>query len=233
MDHRLGADVAMTDGAVVDVSGDEPARIITVDRPDVLAVETDVPDPLGRLREGDVYVEPWLHHVGLNFRGPGWEDTGHRASGAARGTGTPPRVLGDAAVKTLPGHNAGHRMKSWACRSSAGNSRNSPVPLATLPVAMVHWVDPTSVVTSASLALVRGAVTPGRSPGRRRCRRFPGLAAGCRAWRCTGARRPRRPVPLASWCRRRWRLGPVMYRAWPPTRRTRLTDVGWVRPRSG
>lgn len=118
LDRRLGADVAMTDGAVVDVPGDESARIITVDRPDVLTVETDVPDPRGRLREGDAYVEPWLHHVGLNFRGPGWEDTGHRASGAARGTGTPPRVLGDAASKTLPGHNADHRMKSWASQSS-------------------------------------------------------------------------------------------------------------------
>jgi len=118
LDRRLGADVAMTDGAVVDVYGDEPARIITVDRPDVLAVETDVPDPLGRLREGDVNVEPWLHHVGVSFRGPGWEDTGHRASGAARGTGTPPRVLGDAAVKTLPGHNANLRMKSRASRAS-------------------------------------------------------------------------------------------------------------------
>ena len=118
LDRRLGADVAMTDGAVVDVPGDESARIITVDRPDVLTVETDVPDPRGRLREGDAYVEPWLHHVGLNFRGPGWEDTGHRASGAARGTGTPPGVLGDAASKTLPSHNADHRMKSWASRSS-------------------------------------------------------------------------------------------------------------------
>ena len=118
MDRRLDADVAMTDGPVVDVPGDEPARILTDDRPDVLAVESDVTDPLGRLREGDAYVEPWLHHVGLSFRGPGWEDTGHRASGAARGTGTSPRVLGDAAPKTLLGHNVDHRMKSRASRSS-------------------------------------------------------------------------------------------------------------------
>jgi transposase len=53
LDRRVGADVAMTDGAAVDVPGDEPARIITVDRPDVPAVETDVEDPLGRLHRDD------------------------------------------------------------------------------------------------------------------------------------------------------------------------------------
>ena len=69
------------------------------------------------------------------------------------------------------------------------------------------------------LHLGAGAVTPGPGPGRRRSRRFLGPAAGCWAWRCTGAR-PRRSVPLASWCRGKWRRGPVTHRAWPPTRRT-------------
>ena len=66
LDHRLGADVAMTDGVVVEVPGGEAARVIAVDRPDALAIEADVPDPLGGLREGDAYVERWLHHVELD-----------------------------------------------------------------------------------------------------------------------------------------------------------------------
>jgi hypothetical protein len=60
--RRLRADVAMTDGVVVGVLGGEATRAMAVDRPDVLAIEADVPDPLGWLREGDSCVEVWLHH---------------------------------------------------------------------------------------------------------------------------------------------------------------------------
>jgi len=63
------------------------------------------------------------------------------------------------------------------------------------------------------------SVTPGLFPGRRRCRRFPGPVARCWAWRCRRAR-PRRLVVLATWCRGRWRQGPLTHRAWLPTRRT-------------
>jgi len=63
---RLCADVAMTDGVAVDVSRGEAARPMAVDRPDALAIETDVPDPRGRPCESDVYVELWLHHVELD-----------------------------------------------------------------------------------------------------------------------------------------------------------------------
>lgn len=51
---------------VVDVPGGEAARAIAVDRPDVLAIDADVSDPLGRLREGDAYVELWLHRGELD-----------------------------------------------------------------------------------------------------------------------------------------------------------------------
>lgn len=210
----------MTDGAVVDVSGDEPARIITVDRPDVLAVETGMPDPLGRLREGDAYVERWIHHVGFSFRGPRWGDTGHRASGAARGTGTPPRVLGDAAVKTLPGRNANLRMKSWASRASTATQEATQPGWRRSPVAMVHRVDPSCRWSGRGSSPRRGSAMPGMGPGRRRCRRFLGPAAGCWEWRCTRAP-PRRSVVLAMWFRCRWRQGPGTHRAWLPTRRTR------------
>jgi len=48
--RRLGADVAPTDGVVVDVPGGEADHAVATDRPCVLAIEADVPDPRGVLR---------------------------------------------------------------------------------------------------------------------------------------------------------------------------------------
>ena len=64
--RRLEADVAMGDVVVVDVLGGEAARAIAVDGLDALAIEADMPEELGRLREGDAFVQRWLHHGELD-----------------------------------------------------------------------------------------------------------------------------------------------------------------------
>ena len=59
--RRLGAHVAMTDGAVVDVPGGEAVYAVTADGPDVLAVEVDVRNPWGMRCQCDVGLVRWLH----------------------------------------------------------------------------------------------------------------------------------------------------------------------------
>ena len=59
--RRLGGQIAMTDGAVVDVPGGEAVHAVTTDGPDVLAVKVDMPNPRGMLCQRDVGSIRWLH----------------------------------------------------------------------------------------------------------------------------------------------------------------------------
>ena len=59
--RRLGGQIAMTDGAVVDVPGSEAVHAVTTDGPDVLAVKVDMPNPRGMLCQCDVGSIRWLH----------------------------------------------------------------------------------------------------------------------------------------------------------------------------
>jgi hypothetical protein len=61
--RRLGADVAATNGVVVHVPGGEARHAVAADRAYALAIEPDLPDPRGVLRERDARFERWLHHA--------------------------------------------------------------------------------------------------------------------------------------------------------------------------
>jgi hypothetical protein len=52
--RRLSADVAMTDGEVIDVPGCEAVHAVAADCPDALVIVVDMPDPRGVWRKGDV-----------------------------------------------------------------------------------------------------------------------------------------------------------------------------------
>ena len=52
----------MTDGAVIDVPGSETVYGVTVDGPDALAIEVDMPNPRGMRYQSDVTSIGWLHH---------------------------------------------------------------------------------------------------------------------------------------------------------------------------
>jgi len=59
--RRLGAHIAVTDGAVVDVPGGEAVYAVTTDGSDVLAAEVDVGNPRGMWCQRDVGLVRWLH----------------------------------------------------------------------------------------------------------------------------------------------------------------------------
>jgi len=61
LNRCLGRHKAMTDGAVVDVPGSEAVYGVTIDGPDVLALEVDMPNPRGMRYQRDVGSVGWLH----------------------------------------------------------------------------------------------------------------------------------------------------------------------------
>ena len=61
LNRRLGRHIAMTDVAVVDVPGSEAVYGVTIDGPDVLAMEVDMPNPRGMRDQSDVGSIGWLH----------------------------------------------------------------------------------------------------------------------------------------------------------------------------
>ena len=61
LNRRLGRHIAMTHGAVVDVPGSEAVYGVTIDGPNVLAMEVDMPNPRGMRYQSDVGSIGWLH----------------------------------------------------------------------------------------------------------------------------------------------------------------------------
>ena len=59
--RRLGGHIAVADEAVVDVPGSEAVYGVTIDRPDALAMEVDVPNPRGMRDQRDLGSIRLLH----------------------------------------------------------------------------------------------------------------------------------------------------------------------------
>ena len=66
LNRLLGRHIAMTDEAVVDVPGSEAVYGVTIDGPDVLAMEVDMPNPRGMRDQRDFGSFGWLHDGALS-----------------------------------------------------------------------------------------------------------------------------------------------------------------------